>query len=426
MGYWFLCGKTKVFGFSCGLRRGFNYQQCFSLVNVKLKWVKDKALDSVIAGERELRASCNLVSILASAPNCCLPIYRLSRHRGQLGLPHVLKLSTFFRRYPTIFHESHVFDSGGTRVPCFELTSEALNLYHEELCVIRECVTDFLDRLCKLLMLTKDRTLPLQTIDQLKWDLGLPYDYNDNLIPHYADLFSLVRLPDDRFGLKLLAWDDTLAVSQLEKNAVIQSEQDSKNNCLAFPIGFTRGFGLRRKSMEWLKEWQKLPYTSPYADASHLDPRTDVSEKRIVGVFHELLHLTIKKKTERQNVSNLRKPLSLPQKFTKVFERHPGIFYISKMGDTQTIVLRDAYDCQRLIQTHPLVEIRERYASMMRKGFLDRSRGLYKKTTNIGYENSSKIIHGHKAGGNGLDSEVQSDYDLFSEYDSDDSIHCPY
>ncbi|EOY04955.1 Ubiquitin carboxyl-terminal hydrolase family protein [Theobroma cacao] len=168
--------------------------------------------------------------------------------------------------------------------------------------------------------------------------------------------------------------------------------------------------------MEWLKEWQKLPYGSPHADASHLDPRTDVSEKRMVGVFHELLHLTIQKKTERRNVSNLRKPLSLPQKFTKVFERHPGIFYMSRMCDTQTVVLREAYDCQRLIQRHPLVGIRERFASMMRKGFLDRSRGLNKKTVNVGLEDPSKIV---------LGSEVESDCDLFSEYDSDDSINCP-
>lgn len=420
-----MCGKGKVFGFSCGLRRGFNYQQSFSLVNVKFKWVKDKALDSVIAGERDLRAACNLVSILSSAPDFCLPIYHLSRHRGQLGLPHDLKLSTFIRRYPTIFHESYVFDSAGTLVPCFELTLEALNLYHEELGVMRDNMIDLIDRLCKLLMLTKDRTLPLQTIDQLKWDLGLPYGYIDNLIPNYADLFSLFRFPGDRIGLKLLSWNDTLAVSQLEKNVAQQTEEDLKNNCLAFPIGFARGFGLKRKCMEWLKEWQKLPYTSPYADASHLDPRTDVSEKRIVGVFHELFHLTIQKKTERKNVSNLRKPLSLPQKFTKMFERHPGIFYISKMSDTQTVVLREAYDCQRIIQRHPLVDIRERFASMMRKGFLDRSRGLYKKTAYVGRKDPLKIVQGHKGGGNGLDSEVDSDDDLFSEYSSDDSIHCP-
>ncbi|XVE81124.1 hypothetical protein DITRI_Ditri15bG0037400 [Diplodiscus trichospermus] len=299
MGYRFLRGKAKVSGFSCGLRRGFNYKQSFSL---EISY-------------------------------------------------HISRVSCF-----------------GTRVPCFELTSGALSLYNEELC----------------------------TIDQLKWDLGLPYVYGGNLVPHYTDIFSLACLPDDRIGLKLLAWDDTLALSQLEKNAVMQSEQDLKNKCLAFRIGFTRGFGLRNRCMEWLKEWQKLPYTSPYADASHLDPRTDVSEKRIVGVFHELLHLTIKKKTECQNVSNLHKPLSLPQKFTKVFEQHPDIFYISKKGDTQTIVLREAYNCQQLIQRHPFVDIRERYVSIMRKGFLNRSKGLYKKTADVGLENSLKIVHGHK------------------------------
>ncbi|XVE81123.1 hypothetical protein DITRI_Ditri15bG0037300 [Diplodiscus trichospermus] len=108
------------------------------------------------------------------------PLYLLSWHRGQFGLPHYLLLSKFIRRYPTVFHKSHVFDSGGTRVPCFELSSEALNLHHEELCVIRKCMMDLLERPRKLLMLTKDKTLPLQTTEQLKWDLGLSSDYIDS------------------------------------------------------------------------------------------------------------------------------------------------------------------------------------------------------------------------------------------------------
>ncbi|KAF5189660.1 WHAT'S THIS FACTOR 9 protein [Thalictrum thalictroides] len=140
-----------------------------------------------------------------------------------------------------------------------------------------------------------------------------------------------------------------------------------------------RGFGLKKKCIKWLEEWQRLPYTSPYADASDLDSRTDVSEKRIVGVFHELLNLMIQKMTQRKNVSNLRKPLDLPQKFTKVFGRHPGIFYISQKCSTQTVVLRDAYYHQDLLDKHPLVAIRQQYASMMKIGFQNRSRGLYKK-----------------------------------------------
>lgn len=375
----FLFGKGGSFNILCGCRKGFNYQQKFSLVNIKLKWVKDKDLDAVVEREKDLRAVCNLVSIISSSPNHCLPIYCLSRHRGQLGLPCILKLSTFLRKFPNIFSESHVLDSGGTRVPCFGLTPETLNLHLEELQVLQLNQMDLLDRLCKLLMLVKERMLPLQTIDQLKWDMGLPYNYYDSLIKHYPQLFSLVVLPDNRVGLKLLFWHDGLAVSQLQKNAALQ--QENKNDCLPFPVRFTRGFGLKKKCMDWLKEWQSLPYTSPYVDASHLDSRTDVSEKRIVGVFHELFHLTIQKKTERKNVSNLRKPLSLPQKFTKVFERHPGIFYISMKCDTQTIILREAYERQKLLQKHPLVDVRERFADMMTKGFLDRSRGLYKKGT---------------------------------------------
>ncbi|KAK4708443.1 hypothetical protein R3W88_029368 [Solanum pinnatisectum] len=349
-----------------------NFHQKRTLVNVKLKWVKDSVLDSVVAGGTELKAGTTLVSIIASQSTSGIPIYHLQRKHRQLGLPHDLKVSTFLRRYPNIFQEFFCSDSAGTPVPWFKLTPETLEFHHEQVDVFRQCSTDIVSRLRKVLMMTNKRMLPLQTIDQLKWDLGLPHDCASSLIIKYPKLFSLMDLPDGRVGLRLLAWDHKLTVSHLEANSA------KENGTLMFPIGFTRGFGLKRKCMKWLEEWQKLPYTSPYVDASHLDPRTDVSEKRIVGVFHELLNLTLQKKTERNNVSNLRKPLELPQKFTKVFERHPGIFYISMKGDRQTIILREAYERTQLIEKHPLVHIREKFANMMKQGFLDRSRGLYK------------------------------------------------
>lgn len=427
MAWWLLLGRAGVSGFLYVHQRGSIYQQKFSLVNVKLKWVKDRALDAVVAGERNLRATCTLVSIISSDPHGGFPIYRLSRHRGQLGLPHDIKLATFIRRFPNIFDEFHVLDSGGTRVPWFRLTPEALNLHQEALNALQQNEMDLLNRLRKLLMLTSDRILPLQTIDQLKWDLGLPYDYCHSLVPRYPELFSMVCLPDDRVGLKLISWDDHLAVSQLQKNAPFnQKEEDVRKGCLVFPIGFTRGFGLKRKCMKWLEEWQRLPYTSPYSDASHLDPRTDASEKRIVGVFHELLHLTLQKKTERKNVSNLRKPLSCPQKFTKVFERHPGIFYISKKCDTQTVVLREAYDRQQLLQKHPVVEIRERFTNMMEKGLLERSRGLYRRSGINGLEvDPSENVYDDELNDDGRKSESESDCNLLSEYDSDETMHGP-
>ncbi|XP_054798632.1 protein WHAT'S THIS FACTOR 9, mitochondrial [Prosopis cineraria] len=373
-----LFNVARVRGFIHGYQRGFICQQKFSLVNIKLKWVKDRALDSVVTSHRGLKAAETLVSIIFSFG--CLPIYHLSHYCGQLGLPYDVKLSTFIRSYPNIFIESYIFDSGGSRVPCFSLSPGVLKVHQEKANICQQNQLEFRDRLCKLLMLTKDRVLPLQTIDQLQWDLGLPYDYQHSFVPNHPERFSFVRLPDDRIGLKLLYWDESLAVSELQKNASIQQKEDDiRKGSLAFPISFTRGFGLRRKCMEWLNEWQKLPYTSPYFDASHLDPRTDVCEKRIVGVFHELLHLTVHKKTERENFSNLRKCLGLPQKFTKVFDRHPGIFYISKKGNTQTIILKEAYNGPELAWKHPLVMVREELAIMLKKGLLDRSRGFYKK-----------------------------------------------
>ncbi|CAA0814934.1 Ubiquitin carboxyl-terminal hydrolase family protein [Striga hermonthica] len=379
-----------------------------NLVNVKFKWVKDPVLDTAVSNALHLKAASTLISLIASNPDFALPIYCLSRCRSQLGLPPDLKLSTFIRRYPNIFREFYRPDSSGTPVPWYELTSEASEIHHQETCLVYNgCYADILSRLQKLLMLTKQRLLPLQTIDQLRWDLGLPYDYETTLVAERPDLFSSVKLPDDRVGVKLLTWDKHLAVSHLES-------KDPARDCkaLAFPIRFTRGFGLKRKCMQWLDEWQKLPYTSPYADWSHLDPRTDESEKRVVGVFHELLHLTVLGRTERRNLSNLRGPLGMPQKFTKVFERHPGIFYLSRKGGVQTVVLREAYDREGLmVERHPLGEIREKYACMMRKGFLDRSRGLYRRERGI--------CEGGEWSAGFVESENEMEHDLLSEYESD-------
>ena len=116
-------------------------------------------------GERNLKATCTLVSIISSNPHGGFPIYRLSHHRG-----------------------------GGTHVPWFRFTPEALNFHHEALNVLQHNEMNLLNRLRKLLMLTNERMLPLQTIDQLKWDLGLSYGYCHSLVSSCPELFSMVHL----------------------------------------------------------------------------------------------------------------------------------------------------------------------------------------------------------------------------------------
>ncbi|XP_072953714.1 protein WHAT'S THIS FACTOR 9, mitochondrial [Typha angustifolia] len=348
-------------------RQPFRAEQRATLVNVRVKWVKDRALDSVVARERHLRHAHHLLDLISSDTTGRIPACDLSHRSSKLGLD----VLSFLRYFPTIFRETRPSSSSSY----FSLTDAALRLRQLELDLLRDTESDLVDRLRRFLMLTLDRSVPLHTIDLLHWDLGLPRDYRLSLLPRYPQFFDLVHPPgDERVWLRLLCWDRCLAVSELQRSSGVDGDGDGF--CLAFPVSFTRGFGIKKKCATWLKEWQTLPYTSPYADASALDPRTDVSEKRIVGVFHELLHLTVAKKTERRNVSNLRKPLGLPQKFTKVFERHPGIFYLSQKLATQTVVLREAYGGAReLINKHPLVAIREEYAAMMRAAMPAKRRG---------------------------------------------------
>ncbi|KAD6453298.1 hypothetical protein E3N88_08003 [Mikania micrantha] len=224
-------GKNHQYARKHPYELGFRHNQRYSLVNVKLKWVKDRVLDTVVTGERELRAAWVIMSMIAVDPGGCLPIYRLSgRQRGPLGLPQDLKVSTFIRKFPNIFDEFHVPDSGGTLVPWFKLTADAITLNQEAIHVFQENQKDVLERVCKLLMLTRDMILPIATIDQLKWDLGLPFDYVDSFIPNYKDVFSLIRLSDDRVALKLLSWPKKLAEGFLGRSQGLYKKQVAVNS----------------------------------------------------------------------------------------------------------------------------------------------------------------------------------------------------
>lgn len=208
-------------------------------------------------------------------------------------------------------------------------------------------------------MLTVNQELPLHTLDLLAFDLGLDLNYKNLLLQKHDNVFGFCQPEgDERTWIKLIGeWESNLAVSEMERNGRT-----------AFPVRFARGFGMKKKCMEWLKEWHCLEYVSPYDQRGfELDARTDMAEKRMVGVFHEMLWLMVGKKTERKNVSNMRRILGLPYKFTKVFERHPGIFYLSRKLGRETVVLREGYGGGReLLQKNVFWEAREKYLELIR------------------------------------------------------------
>lgn len=82
------------------------------------------------------------------------------------------------------------------------------------------------------------------------------------------------------------------------------------------------------------------------------------------------------KKTKRNYLRSLREELNLPHKFTRIFTRYPGIFYLSLKCKTTTVALKEGYRRGRLVDPHPLVRLREKFYYVMRTGLVYRNRGL--------------------------------------------------
>ncbi|KAL6962064.1 hypothetical protein U1Q18_037018 [Sarracenia purpurea var. burkii] len=147
----------------------------------------------------------------------------------------------------------------------------------------------------------------------------------------------------------------------MEKKAVSQK----MGLPIAFPLQYSRGFEADKKFKKWVDLWQKLPYLSPYENALHLPPTSDEADKWAVSVLHELLHLLVSKKMEREIVLCLGECLGLRPRFKRALLHHPGIFYLSSKIGMHTVVLREGYKRNLLVENHPLMDIRYKYIHLM-------------------------------------------------------------
>lgn len=222
--------------------------------------------------------------------------------------------------------------------------------------------------------------------------MGLPDDFDKNLVKKHTDHFQIGKGTNGLTCLKLVGWREEYAVSELqksnEKGNLVSSDSVGGDNsnmyrqfkrgkaALEFPMSFPRGYGAQKKVKAWMEEFQKLPYISPYENSRGIDPNSELMEKRVVGVLHEFLNLTIYKKTKRNYLRSLREELNLPHKFTRIFTRYPGIFYLSLKCKTTTVVLREGYRKGRLAELHPLARHRAKFQHVMRTGLVFRSKGL--------------------------------------------------
>nr|XP_023888765.1 protein WHAT'S THIS FACTOR 1 homolog [Quercus suber]POE65777.1 protein root primordium defective 1 [Quercus suber] len=189
----------------------YQQQRRTLVVETTAKWVRDRGLDHAVEKEKHLKPLLNLKNLLVSEPSKSAPISIITRKRDSLQIP--FRPIDFIRKYPSVFDE---FLPGGVGVlPHFRLTGEALNLDAEQHLVYQSDTykKQTADRLLKLLMISKTNKIPLSIIECLKWDLGLPHNYEKTIVPEFPDYFRVGGGSgrDEEDGvLELVCWSDEL------------------------------------------------------------------------------------------------------------------------------------------------------------------------------------------------------------------------
>ncbi|KAK4413280.1 protein WHAT'S THIS FACTOR 9, mitochondrial [Sesamum alatum] len=342
-------------------RRGHHHHHIRTLYDAvsSLRCPRDRGLDHAVERERHLKPLLNLKNLIISEPSKSVPLSLIADSKERLGIP--FRPIEFIRKYPSIFQEFH---PGSLNIqPHIKLTPEIVSLNSEENLLYQsvDYKQDIAGRLLKLLMISRINKIPIVLLERLKWELGLPQDYEKDIIPEFPDYFRVIN--GNNFGgnskvLELVCWSDEFAVSELEKKG-------AKDGKVQFSLQYSKGFEMDKKYKKWVDEWQKLPYVSPYENATHLATKTDESDKWAVAVLHEVLNLFVGKKAERDSLLSLGECFGLRARFKCAMLQHPGIFYVSSKIGTYTVVLRDAYKRGMLIERHPLVNMRFKYVQLM-------------------------------------------------------------
>lgn len=336
-------------------------------IRAAVKRRKEHPFDNVIQRDKKLKLVMKIRKILVSQPNRIMALKELGRYRRELGLTKKRRFIALLRRYPAVFE---IVEEGVYSLQ-FKLTPEAERLYLEELRIRNELEDVLVIKLRKLLMMSLDKRILLEKIAHLKTDLGLPLEFRDTICHRYPQYFRVV--PTERGpALELTHWDSELAVSAAEiseeENRVRELEE--KQLIIDRPMKFNRvklprGLSLKRGEMRRISQFRDMPYISPYSDFSHLRAGTPEKEKHACGVVHEILSLTVEKRTLVDHLTHFREEFRFSQQLRGMLIRHPDMFYVSLKGDRDSVFLREAYRDSHLIEKDRLLLIKEKLRSLV-------------------------------------------------------------
>ncbi|KAF3789621.1 ROOT PRIMORDIUM DEFECTIVE 1 protein [Nymphaea thermarum] len=345
---------------------GFN--QCRLISSLKVVWRKDTHIDEAIEKDKRWRLCSRVVKEVLNEPGQVIPIKYLEKRRERLRL--TVKVKTFLNRYPGLFEiYPDRIKPKSELVPFLRVGPRLRQFIDEEKRIRADNEPLVVAKLSKLLMMSKHKVVSADKLVHVKREFGFPDDFLCSLIPKYPELFRLVGCPGEgKSFLELVSWRPEFAKSVIE----LRSEEESRLTGIrmrpAFNVQLPQGFFLKKEMREWVRDWMELPYISPYSDATHLDQASPEMEKRTVGVFHELLSLSLLRRVPVPILGKFCEEYRLSNAFPNIFTRHSGIFYMSLKEGIKTAVLREAYKNSELIDKDPLHEIKDKFMEMLDEG----------------------------------------------------------
>ncbi|WJX85696.1 pseudoprotein wtf element Wtf1 [Trifolium repens] len=341
----------------------------FQIVPIRaaVKRRKELPFDNVIQKDKKLKFVLKVRKLLVNQPNRVMSLQELGKHKRELGLDKKRKLIVLLRKFPGVFE---IVEEGCFSLK-FKMTSEAERLYLEELRVRNEMEDVVVTKLRKLLMMSLEKRILLEKIAHLATDLGLPREFRDTIIHRYPEFFKLVETERGP-ALELTHWDPQLAVSAAELSAEDNRirEMEEQNLIIDRPPKFNRvklpkGLNLSKGEMRKIMQFRDIPYISPYSDFSMIGSGTPEKEKHACGVIHEILSLTLEKRTLVDHFTHFREEFRFSQQLRGMLIRHPDMFYISLKGDRDSVFLREAYRDSQLVDKGKLLLIKEKLRSLV-------------------------------------------------------------
>lgn len=327
-------------------------------------------LDRVMDLQKKPSIILQLKSIIQSQKYQSLPLRDLEK---QVGFVKKWNFMAVIEKYPSIFR----VDGGNRTPPSVRLTEKAEKIANEEAEARNLMEPILVKNLRKLLMLSVDCRLPLETIESIESELGLPNDFKNSLILKYPEFFTMKDV-NGRAYLQLENWDSSLAVTVREERLAREGVMDSfggrrkvrimkdgnYEGPYAFRMDFPAGFRPNMSYLEELERWQKMEFPSPYLNARRFEAKDPKARKRVVAVLHELLSLTMEKRMTSTQLEAFHSEYLLPSRLLLCLIKHQGMFYITNKGARSTVFLKEAYDGSNLIDKCPLLLFYDKFASL--------------------------------------------------------------